>query len=324
MARTTKEIRDQTPQLDDGKASVSSGAPNLSWVRTAAQAAMALKVHGMLETTGLNTASARLQHASLPSFGSVARNPGWEDDEGRSYSDPYQVQASENRTLEAGNFEEGVISVQSELAPFEPAFGDDGYDLLPLPVPAPERLILSAGGDHCTATFLQQGRFHYSSTSVQSALPVDGNDKSSKAFLGDIAVDENIGKLREVIGSVENTLTRCLASVGGIGKAQRKRQSLHLEVVRGLDSWGGMRGKFVSQRFLLKGVSGIEQSKDLYDEGDVTMIDGMFFRGLAAVKRTLTHLFSRYFLAEFPREVRSICRRRRPISSTRLPHRCQR
>lgn len=34
-----------------------------------------------------------------------------------------------------------------------------------------------------------------------------------------------------------------------------------------------MRGKFVSQRSLLKGVSGIEQSRGLYDEGDVAMID---------------------------------------------------
>merc|ERR1712151_1245418 len=39
---------------------------NLSWVRTAAQAAMALKLHGILDATGYASASARLQHASLP------------------------------------------------------------------------------------------------------------------------------------------------------------------------------------------------------------------------------------------------------------------
>jgi len=43
----------------------------------------ALKVHGMLETTGLQAASARLQHASLPFFG---QGPSREDnDVGRQH-----------------------------------------------------------------------------------------------------------------------------------------------------------------------------------------------------------------------------------------------
>ena len=44
---------------------------NLSWVRTAAQAALALKLHGILETTGYQSVSAKLQHASLPKFSNV-------------------------------------------------------------------------------------------------------------------------------------------------------------------------------------------------------------------------------------------------------------
>jgi hypothetical protein len=152
--------------------------------------------------------------------------------------------------------------------------GDDGYDLLPLPVPAPERRILSAGGDACEATFLREGRFHYGTDSDRTEVQAYSEDRTSKAFLGDIAVEENIGKLREVIGSVENTLSRALASMGGIAKSQRERQALHVEIVRGLDSWSGMRGKFVSQRSLLKGVNGMEHCKDLYAEGNVAMIDG--------------------------------------------------
>lgn len=295
VARATKEIKDQTPQLDDGKISIpfwpsagggtdsSSGAPNLAWVRTAAQAAMALKVHGMLETTGMNSASARLQHASLPSLGSASRAAAWDDDDGPSYQHinpqprPPPVRESlADGDAEGSNFEDGVVTVHSELPVFEPGLGDNGYDLLPLPVPAPERRILSAGNDECEATFVREGRFHYGTGVDQSEVQVGTDEKASRAFLGDIAVDENIGKLREVIGSVENTLARCLASIGSVAKSQSERQSLHVEVVSGLDSWGGMRGKFVSQRSLLKGVSGIELCKEVYAEGDTAMIDGTF------------------------------------------------
>ena len=75
--------------MDDGKTSTfwglhgsgSSMQPNLTWVRTAAQAAVALQLHGVLETTGLPSASARLQHASLPSFNN-SRNSEWTDYDG--------------------------------------------------------------------------------------------------------------------------------------------------------------------------------------------------------------------------------------------------
>lgn len=310
VARATKEIKDQTPQLDDGKISIpfwpgagggsdSSGAPNLAWVRTAAQAAMALKVHGMLETTGMNSASARLQHASLPSLGSASRATAWEEDDGQLYQNgnpPQRAPVHESLAdgdAEGNNFEDGVVTVHSELPVYDPGLGDNGYDLLPLPVPAPERRILSAGNNTCEATFLREGRFHYGTGVDPSEVQVDSDDKGSRAFLGDIAVDENIGKLREVIGSVEHTLARCLASIGGVAKSQSERQSLHVEVVSGLDSWGGMRGKFVSQRSLLKGVSGIELCKELYAEGDTSMIDGKLaeVRGnfLDSVSACLSH-----------------------------------
>jgi hypothetical protein len=229
---------------------------------------MALKVHGMLETTGLNSASARLQHASLPAFGNQARS--WDDEE------ESQIATTATSTLGActaveENFEEGVVSVESELLCDEDAFGDDGYDLLPLPVLAPERKILSEGSD-ISAPNCSENRFHYGNGSSFNFNLDD--DKYGNGFLCDASVDVNIDKLREVIGSVDNTLSRCLASSGGIGKAQKERQAIHLDVVRGLDSFAGMRGKFVSQRSLMKGVAGIGQSKDIYEEGDVSMIDG--------------------------------------------------
>ena len=72
-------------------------------------------------------------------------------------------------------------------------------------------------------------------------------------------------------------MTRCLASSGGIGRARRERHGLHLEVVRGLDSWEGLRGKFVAQRALLKGVSGLEQSKEVFGESDLMLIDSEYY-----------------------------------------------
>ena len=278
--RSAKEIKDQTPQLDDGKLltfwplnSPGSPQPNLSWVRTAAQAAMALKLHGILETTGLPSASARLQHASLPTFDSM-RTMSWNDEDG----DGHRSHETEEVVLPESNFEEGVQHVKDELEN-ELFVDDNGYDLLPLPVPAPERRILSLGespANHVVGSKPREVRFRYGSPTFRGRLQVDDEDDGHPAYLGDIVVDENIDKLREVIGSVDNTLSRCLASSGGIGRARRERLALHLDVVRGLDSWEGLRGKFVSQRALLKGVSGIEQSRDVFEESDLALIDGRY------------------------------------------------
>lgn len=267
--RLSREMSKQAPQLGNDKgmawSSYSPNSPSFAWVRTAAQAAMALKVHGMLETTGMQAASARLQHASLPTFDNRNRGPGWEED-------VEVVEGNTDEASEVNDFEEGVVNVDSALVSEVPQ--QDGYDLLPLPVPAPERSILSAGSDSNQASERsREGRFHYGTTLQHGRLPLDGDDTAS-AFLGEISVDENIDKLHEVIASVDNTLSRSLASIGRVGKAQRDRQSKHLEVVRGLDSWSGMRGRFVSQRSLMKGVAGLEQSREVGEESDLALIDG--------------------------------------------------
>ena len=270
-------ILSQALQIEDWR-TTSSAHPNLSWVRTAAQAAMALRVHGLLETTGLPSASARLQHASLPHFNNNhGRNNDWADDADG------MLDAAESPSLpgDAGaGFEEGVIHVDNDGDTAGGQDDDDGYDLLPLPIPAPERRILCAGSTPPADQELlivpehREERFHYGS-GVEGMRGDNGSEcEVESAFLGDFPVDENIDKLREVIGSVDNTLSRCLSASAGIGEARRERLSLHLELVNGLDSWEGLRGRFISQQALPKGAAGLEQSREVAEESNLDLIDG--------------------------------------------------
>jgi len=281
--RAAKAISDQAPTLDDGKTGnfwllQKSGSlqPNLSWVRTAAQAAVALQLHGVLETTGLPSASARLQHASLPKFDS-SRESAWCTDDGEIQ---LKTESDESpASHEEESFEQGILQVDDGLNGADVDDDGNGYDLLPLPVPATERRILTYSDTRphkISSKESKEARFRYGEsppTLPGLAQEIAAIDDSKSALLGDIAVDENIDKLREVIGSVDHTLSRCMSSSGAIGRAQQERMALHLNLVRGLDHWEGLRGKFVSQRALLKGVSGIDQSREIFEESDLALID---------------------------------------------------
>jgi hypothetical protein len=239
-----------TTDADEAVSTSTLPSLGLGWIRTAAQAAVALKVHGFLETTGLQSASAKLQHAALPSYGKQRWKNDCSDEEG-------SAEGGAEGAAVANNFEEGVVH-------------DDGFDLLPLPVPAPERRILTVGS--LQQNFENAKRFTYGNGELDGSQHFTSD--GGTAFLADIAVDENIDKLREVIGSVDNTLNRCLTSLGKIEEATYKRNILNHDIVKGLDSWPEMRGKFVSQRSLMKGVSGIEQSTDVSEESTLNFAEG--------------------------------------------------
>eukprot|EP00985_Skeletonema_marinoi_P027577 scaffold22893_cov73-Skeletonema_marinoi.AAC.1 len=49
------------------------------WLRAAAQVAMALQFHGILETTGYESTSAKIQHASLPKFNNAKNS--WDEED---------------------------------------------------------------------------------------------------------------------------------------------------------------------------------------------------------------------------------------------------
>lgn len=317
---------------------------------------MALQVHGMLETTGLPSVSARLQHASLPMFdNSSSRRTSWveegNDDQGQAL-DARRSSSLGSDPDDPTNFEHGVIHVDSELESEAGEFGSvptadqDGYDLLPLPVPAPERRILSVGsperrhrapehdGNDPFAGLLVEEtshtRFRYGSSTVIEQFPPSDSGHVQSAFLGEFAVDSNIDKLREVIGSVENTLKRCLSASAGIGGARRDRLALHLEVVKGFDSWQGMRGQFITQRALLRGVEGLDQSKDVSEECDLDIIDGkrsfVLLLYMALLRNLPVSSFGfRCFMADCSCCFGSLSRRGCTIHSARSSHgsRCQ-
>jgi hypothetical protein len=225
---------------------------------------VALKLHGVLETTGMPSASAKLQHASLPNFDNGKQQYGEEDASPKSADSNLQERAANDKDS-VDCFESGVVAVASELDGDAFRDGeDDGYDMLPSPMPPPEQAILTAvapsGGisvDTESANGLSQNRaaarYDYGSRIDEAAAPDD-----SAAVLGDISVDRDIDKLREVIGSVDSLLNRCLSAGSRIGRAKRKKNDLHMSILRGMDSWEGVRGELVSQRFLLDGVSTLE------------------------------------------------------------------
>lgn len=314
-------LQEQQQHQQQSHGSHFEDAKNLSWVRTAAQAAMALKVHGMLETTGLPSASAKLQHASLPKYSTSSRTFAWAtaDEETREKSDstsggesdifvdgtPRALTNAKESDPCGESFELGVVQVESELHVSNEgidSLGDEAYELLPDPVPAPERRILCAGssagegvksidespqsadiGSRKSNGKRNPTRFHYGGVPRQQSLAGGAGDGTDSTFLGDFSVDDGIDKLREVIGSVDNTLSQCLTASAGIGRARRNRLRLHQDIVTGFDSWEGLRGKFITQRALLKGVSGLEQSREVSEESDLDLIDGKFTQSLCSL-----------------------------------------
>jgi hypothetical protein len=228
---------------------------NLSWVRTAAQAALALRLHGILETTGCESASAKLQHASLPKFSNKgAFAAGGDEDAVTSPMSPRRELSEEG--IE-DDFEKGVVCIDD----------DDGcgYDMLPAPLPLPERSALCAGSvspntrqyssSDASTIETHQGRVRYSDLTSEKETDI--------AVLGDVSVDKDIDRLRDMIRSVDVSLSKCLAASVVIGAARRERTGLHLDILKGIDSWEGMRGKIIAQRALLDGVESLENAYEI-------------------------------------------------------------
>lgn len=263
-------------------------AQNLSWVRTAAQAAIALKLHGILDATGYNSASAKLQHASLPKFdtskwwrgtdeedisGEVAvvvgdedgrsNHPGKNQKDGRGTLDRSQKNKSEGEC-----FENGVVSIESEL---ESDFA--GYDLLPEPVLPPMGTTGAENSENRDITetedFSSQNKQQQRSKGMKSDNKRFHYGNGSNDFINNkYNIDNDILKLHEVINGVDKTLNRCLMAQNDIALASNERNLLHLSIVKSLDSIEGLQGEIVGEQALMESVVKLESLRSAVEESD--------------------------------------------------------
>lgn len=218
---------------------------DLSWVRSAAQAALAVKLHGVLETTGYQSASAKLQHASLPKFSKIGTLTRQDDDGKR-----------EEKILDAVvDFEEGIVCVESNL--------DDnvcGYDMLPSPLPLSKRSPLCAGST-LPSTIPSTMPTVSSPKNRESGVMYDDTFTSNvvdTVALGDISVERDIKRLRDMIVVVDKSLSRCLTSGLCIGAETSDKMGVQIDLLKAFDFGDGWLGSMISQKSLLKGIESLE------------------------------------------------------------------
>eukprot|EP00571_Detonula_confervacea_P004298 CAMPEP_0172318890 /NCGR_PEP_ID=MMETSP1058-20130122/36119_1 /TAXON_ID=83371 /ORGANISM="Detonula confervacea, Strain CCMP 353" /LENGTH=1268 /DNA_ID=CAMNT_0013033813 /DNA_START=87 /DNA_END=3893 /DNA_ORIENTATION=- len=254
------------------------------WLRAAAQVAMALQFHGMLETTGHESTSAKIQHASLPKFCN-RRAGSWDDEEpdkdrgaGNSKISRHLGSSESDSPKNQANFEAGVINIESELAN-EQDLG--GYDMLPSPGPSEEHRVLNAGSNipikvGASKSQSTRSRFVYEITSEQS------DEIHDNAVLGSISVDSDIDKLRDIIRSINHTLGNLYQSSAIIRSAQDGRNTILNGLLRDIDSWGDSGG-IIIQRALVNGVATLESLNSTIEESSKTLTDDLMWQSSLAI-----------------------------------------
>lgn len=223
--------------------SEASSYVSLNWIRHAAQAAVTLKVHGILNATGMSTYSAKLQHASLPDFDYHQSYRGTSQNIHPTHlkANPTNPQAHSkgfdgNAAEIQSGFESKVTSVECGL--------DDEYDLLPAP-------------NQVRGSFYEESDFAEIPDQLSNDLGSENDPKS---------VDNTINKLRCVIASVDEHLSRCAAFHDKISEAARARINLHFNIIRAFDS-----NSF---------------DEDAYNAVDVAMDEQSFLRGITEMERS--------------------------------------
>lgn len=143
----------------------------------------------VLETTGHESTSARLQIRSLPKFCS---HPGsWDEEETHAMEGASTMRrTSPSMTNQTPAFEVEAINIESELTD-EENVGD--YEMLPSPGPSKEHCVLNA-------TISKDQELHAYGTSEQL--------NETDSVLGSIRVADDIGKLGDIICSVNSTLNK--------------------------------------------------------------------------------------------------------------------
>ena len=251
-----------------------SGNDETPWLRIAARTAMSLQFHGILETTGHESTSAKIQHASLPRFGVSAGN--WDEDESNNVQNRATPSNHKQESVE-GDFESGVVCIESELV------GEDdveGYDLLPSPGPSEEHHVLNATSN---GIFMSEEenylplrvRFVYDtlSTSNSPQMP-SGSHATETVTLGPVKVDGDIDKLKSIIKSMDLILKRLHESSITIELAQATRTELQLNLLKDIDSFGDSRVSVINQRSLVNGAASLSRSNTALRVSNESISDG--------------------------------------------------
>eukprot|EP00956_Cyclotella_meneghiniana_P006584 scaffold8710_cov53-Cyclotella_meneghiniana.AAC.3 len=241
------------------------GDDDTPWLRIAARTAMALQFHGILETTGHESTSARIQHASLPKFG-ISSN-SWDEGETGNIS-ANEVNQQESAT---GDFESEVICIKSELNGEDDA---EGYSLLPSPGPSEEHHVLNATDN---IRFVSKGSTHSPPPTrcVYGVATASGSPRTNDLVLGSVKVDSDIDKLKSIIKSMDNILKRLHKSSMIIESAQTTRNALRLDLLKDIDSFGDSRGGVISQRSLVDGVAALWRSNTVTKSSNHNVSDDL-------------------------------------------------
>ncbi|KAL3795246.1 hypothetical protein HJC23_008331 [Cyclotella cryptica] len=247
-----------------------SDGDDAPWIRTAARAAMSLQFHGILETAGHESTSAKIQHASLPKFGVSSSN--WDDDESDNAPGAQKLNHEERQSVE-GDFEAGVISIESELLSAE---GIGGYDLLPSPGPSEEHHVLNATNVR-SVSGESRSRYVYGTSSASQKSPtiIYESHTADAVTLGTVKVDSDIDKLKGIIESVDRILKRLHHSSTVIEATQSTRNALQIDLLKDIDSFGDSRGGVISQRSLVNGVGALGNSYVSLEKGSRIISDDL-------------------------------------------------
>lgn len=240
-----------------------------SWLRTAARAAMSLQFHGILETTGHESTSAKIQHASLPRFGNQSKG-SWDEDDTNGQPEQQQQIAEDSVAC----FEAGVVNIDSEL---ESEDDIGGYDLLPSPGPSEEHRVLNAIDNHDRSPRSLQKSLQLSGLRFVYGVTEDTPDtNSTDVNLGSVKADNDVEKLKGIIKSVDHILHKLHESSMSIQTSCCDRNKIQLGLLRNIDSLSASRGEVISQSSLVSGVASLERYSWDIEKSNRILSSGMF------------------------------------------------
>lgn len=245
---------------------------DISWVRSAAQAALALKLHGILEKTGNQYTSTKLHHASLPKFSKVRCESDDVDESPNHVSDKVELDVDDD------DFETGIICIEScldEVRDYDSSHGT-GFDVLPLPVPLHKRSALCAGSSQMKSRVIESKEkskhksYHDFGTAYGDSF---ASQEQGSITIGDVSVDRDINRLREMMRTVDKSLNSGFSAGLLIGAESSEKVNHQLDFLKEIDI-DGLCPRFISQNALLNGVESLERNRNALNDSSEQFVNG--------------------------------------------------